>query len=204
MCRPRPAGASGFEERGLARAARPGRCGWPVGPAVSEGSAGFFRAQGGPDSPQEPSARRGKDCKAVLPLRGKNPRDPAGPQRGRSSDPRAAWSAPPADCAGGAGSRGHACAARDRAPRGPGRLPRGRGAEGEGGVVDSRESARRSAPPLRDLKNEEGRGEASRGGGTHSRWPSRHFAGEDGTVWKRRVGGFPQPRSLGGGATSLR
>ncbi|VCX31189.1 unnamed protein product [Gulo gulo] len=35
-------------------------------------------------------------------------------------------------------------------------------------MVDSRESARRSASPLRDFKNEEGRGEASRGGGTQS------------------------------------
>ncbi|XP_004782334.2 collagen alpha-1(I) chain [Mustela putorius furo] len=148
--------------RGEARPARRAQAaaGGLVGPAVSEGSAGLFRARGGPDSPQEPSARHGKDRQAVRPLRGTAPRDPASPRRGRSSAPCAAWSAPPADCAGGAGSRGHACAARDRAPRGPGRLPRGRGAEGEGCAVDSRESARRGAPAA---EGREERGGAWRG-----------------------------------------
>ncbi|XP_035578121.1 uncharacterized protein LOC118356022 [Zalophus californianus] len=63
--------------------------------------------------------------------------------------------------------------------------------------------AQRSDSPLRDFRSEVGRGEL-RGAEGHSRRPSRHFEGEDGTVWKRRVGGFPQPWSLGGGETSLR
>lgn len=52
-------------------------------------------------------------------------------------------------------------------------------------MVDSRESARRSDSPLRDFRNEEGHAEKLPGAEGHSRGPSRHFAGDGGTSWKR-------------------
>lgn len=126
------------------------------GPNRSRPSSGNFR-----------TPRKGREV--VPPLRGEKPRAPSEASRGAAVGPaRTACSAPPADCAGGAGSRGHACAARDRAPRGPGRLPRGRGAGGEGCVVDSRESAQRSDSPLRDFRNEGGAVKLPGGGGTQS------------------------------------
>lgn len=134
MCRPRRP-----RVRGSGRAARPGRCGGRCGrrcpgPKAAPLSSRNLRAP-----------RTGRE--AVPPLgeggRGTKPTS----QGAAAGSPRAAASAPPADCAGCSGSRGHACAARDLGRGTRVRPPAGEGLRRERAARRSRESARRGDWP---------------------------------------------------------
>lgn len=159
--------------RGSGRAARPGRCGGRCGPAVSGTNAGCSGRGGPAVLTTRPHAEEGRE--AGPPLMGEQPREPSQASQGwAAGSPRAAAPAPPVDCAGCSGSCGHACAARDLAPRGLSTLSRRQGLGWERAAWWSRESAQRGVSLLRGVRGAEGCRGSSRGCGATA-GPSRQY-----------------------------
>lgn len=179
-CRLRSAPGSRLR-RGGVRAAAGRRC-----PGPAPGSSAPEAAR--PSSRARRTPRRRPE--AMSPLRREQPRDPA---RLRRAQGAGGPSAPRADCAGGAGSRGHACAARSRAPRGPERASApARGWAGARGRGVSRERARRPSP-RRGSRSEPARGRAAAEG--HAARPAPRLAVWGPRAEAPRVGGGARPAS---------
>ncbi|XP_074202270.1 uncharacterized protein LOC123618550 [Camelus bactrianus] len=162
LCRHRPAPGSRLRAPRRAQAAAGGWLG--EGSPSSEASARLFRPKViRPSSGNLRTLRKGRE--AVPPLKEEKPVVPSkASQRPTAGSSLAASSAQLRDCAGGAGSRDHACAARARALRDSGEASSpARGWEEGACAADSRETSQRSRLPPRHFRNEEGRGGASPG-----------------------------------------
>lgn len=170
----------------LGPAARPGRCGGRCsrrcpGPKAAQLSSRNLRAL--------------RTDREAFPLQGEGSRGTKpSSQRAAAGSPRATAPAPPADCAGCSGSRGHACAARDLGRGTRVRPPACEGLRREQAAWRSRESARAVT----------GRRGASGARATPRRLLAQGCLGHRaGRAW-RVAGILPHPGNPGGLGTSAR